>query len=47
VRLASDERFEECGAGRFRSVETGMTLSPLCDVHDMTREDSVDQILFE
>jgi uncharacterized protein len=45
--LASEARFEALGRGRFKAVNSGMILAPICDVREMTREDSAEQILFQ
>jgi hypothetical protein len=38
--------FESLGRARFRAERGGILISPLCDVREMTREDSAEQVLF-
>jgi hypothetical protein len=44
--LSRDTRFDRIGKGEFRARGSEVVLSCLCDVRDLTREDSMRQILF-
>ncbi|MCL2486746.1 MAG: hypothetical protein FWE86_04015, partial [Oscillospiraceae bacterium] len=46
VPLPGDSRFERVGTYEFREPESGVVLSALCEVRDMTKEDSMRQMLF-
>ncbi|MEI8312837.1 MAG: hypothetical protein WCH98_18970 [Verrucomicrobiota bacterium] len=45
--IPRDAELVEVGAGQFEVKGTGVLLAALCDVKDLTREDSMEQIVFK